>query len=614
MIKLIKKKVSVFILAITLMISFLLPQSVSLAVDLGDNSDDYLHVSGNKVLDSNGKQVRLTGIAWFGFETPNECYHGIWSQKMEFILDTAADNGFNLLRVPLSVQLVNEWRKGSYPETSAVNAFYNPNLEGLNTIEILDASIAYCKKIGLKVMLDMHRTVFSNQTGLWYGSSYTPEDFEACWKWLAEHYKNDDTVIAMDLFNEPYGKPTASEGAKWDGSTDKTNWKYEAEKVGKAILDINPKLLIVVEGVETYPKEGYTYANKDEHNYYYTWWGGNLRGVADFPVNLGSYQSQLIYSPHDYGPSVWLQSWFQGDFNKDTLLRDVWNSNWFYIHENNTAPILIGEWGGKMDDGINEKWMTALTELIEDKEINHTFWCLNSNSADTGGIFMGNDFNDVDTEKLALIQRSLWKDSSGKFVGLDHKINLGKNGTHVSSGITKKATILTPIYPTGQTGFDITQPNATVQVKLTDSSGVVLAGKTVQWKAQSGSLYGLTVNPAIVTTDSNGVATTKVLVMLPTGTTNKVITVDSYLSASFNNDTEYEASTCNAKVYGEFIMNYKNGDVNMDGYVDAIDFALLKKYLFDTGTAIDKLAADMNNDGNIDALDAALLKKALLGL
>jgi endoglucanase len=141
-----------------------------------------------------------------------------------------------------------------------------------------------------------------------------------------------------------------------------------------------------------------------------------------------------------------------------------------------------------------------------------------------------------------------------------------------------------------------------------------LAGKTVQWKAQSGSLYGLTVNPAIVTTDSNGVATTKVLVMLPTGTTNKVITVDSYLSASFNNDTEYEASTCNAKVYGEFIMNYKNGDVNMDGYVDAIDFALLKKYLFDTGTAIDKLAADMNNDGNIDALDAALLKKALLGL
>ncbi|MHB8061895.1 MAG: glycoside hydrolase family 5 protein [Ruminiclostridium sp.] len=432
-----KKKISLFILVIILMISFLLPQSVLFAADSSDNSDDYLHVNGNKILDANGKQVRLTGIAWFGFETPNECYHGIWSQKMEFILDAAADNGFNLLRVPLSVQLVNEWRKGIYPETSAVNIFYNPDLEGLNTLEILDASIAYCKKIGLKVMLDMHRTVFSNQTGLWYGYSYSPEDFEACWTWLAEHYKDDDTVIAMDLFNEPYGKPTAAEGAKWDGSTDKTNWKYEAEKVGKSILNINPNLLIVVEGVETYPHEGYTYKEKDEHNYYYTWWGGNLRGVAEYPVNLGSHQSQLIYSPHDYGPSVWLQSWFQGDFNKDTLLRDVWEPNWFYIHERDIAPILVGEWGGKMDGGINEKWMTALTEFIEDTEINHTFWCLNSNSADTGGIFMGNDFNEIDTEKLALIQRSLWKDSSGKFIGLDHKINLGKNGTHISFGISK---------------------------------------------------------------------------------------------------------------------------------------------------------------------------------
>ncbi|EMS73472.1 cellulase family glycosylhydrolase [Ruminiclostridium cellobioparum] len=429
-----KKRKIIIIFTFILAIAFILQVQMVSAQDAADNSDDYLHVSGNKIFDKYGNQVRLTGIAWFGFETPNECYHGIWSQKMEFILDTAADNGFNLLRVPLSLQLVNQWRKGIYPQTTAVNIFYNPGLEGLNTLEILDASIAYCKKIGLKVMLDMHRTTNSYQTGLWYGNSFTAEDFEASWKWLAEHYKNDDTVIAMDLFNEPYGKPTAADGAKWDGSTDKNNWKYEAEKVGKAILDINPNLLIVVEGVETYPYEGYTYAEKDEHKYYYTWWGGNLRGVRDYPVNLGSRQSQLVYSPHDYGPSVWMQSWFQGDFNKDTLLRDVWGPNWYYINGENIAPVLVGEWGGRMDKGINEKWMTALTDFIEDTGISHTFWCLNSNSADTGGIFLGNEFNEIDMEKLALVQRSLWKNTNGKFIGLDHKINLGKTGTHVGAG------------------------------------------------------------------------------------------------------------------------------------------------------------------------------------
>jgi len=31
--------------------------------------------------------------------------------------------------------------------------------------------------------------------------------------------------------------------------------------------------------------------------------GGNLRGVRDYPIDLGKHQKQLVYSPHDYGPS-----------------------------------------------------------------------------------------------------------------------------------------------------------------------------------------------------------------------------------------------------------------------------------------------------------------------
>lgn len=425
-----KKIISKMIVATILAIS-IIPAAVY-ASGKTEYNDDYLHTDGNQILDSDGNRVKLTGIAWFGNETSNNTYHGLWANTIDDMLDKVADNGFNLLRVPLSVQLVNEWRQGNYPEPDSINYYLNLDLEVKNSLEVMDESIKACKKKGIKVMLDMHRIENVGQTNLWYTDKYTAEDYEECWKWLADYYKNDDTVIAADIFNEPHGKGYRQEEcAKWDNSQDYDNWKYEAEKVGKSILDINPNLLIVVEGVETYPTEGNDYSSKDISDYYGTWWGGNLRGVNDYPVNIENHKNQVIYSPHDYGPGVSSQSWFKDGFTKDSLIEKAWRPNWFYIQEDNIAPVLIGEWGGNMDNGANQKWMQDLADFIGENNINHTFWCLNPNSGDTGGILQY-DFKTVDTEKLALVEPTLWKgESSGKYIGLDHKINLGKNGTHV---------------------------------------------------------------------------------------------------------------------------------------------------------------------------------------
>lgn len=421
--------------AITLFTIILLCIFPSMKASASDLDDDYLHTDGNKIYDSNDNEVRITGVAWFGMETPDYNLHGLWSNSLSDILDITADSGFNTLRIPLSVELVSKWRNGEYPMGASTNGEKNADLVDKNSLQVLDAAISYCKKVGIKVMLDIHRIESSGQTNLFYTKKYTVDDYEKCWEWLADHYKNNDTVIAADLFNEPHGKAYWSEdGAKWDGSTDCNNWRYEAIKVANKILKINPNLLIVVEGVETTPKEGYAYeSTKDENNYYGTWWGGNLREVKNYPVDLGKYNNKVIYSPHDYGPSVSMQSWFQKDFNKDTLINDAWEDNWLYIHDNNIAPILIGEWGGRMDGSINEKWMNELASLISEKGLSHTFWCLNSNSGDTGGI-LKDDFKTVEEAKLKLVQKTLWKDeSSNKYIGLDHKVNLGKNGTHVVS-------------------------------------------------------------------------------------------------------------------------------------------------------------------------------------
>ena len=112
-------------------------------------------------------------------------------------------------------------------------------------------------------MIDIHSasTDASGHTvNLWYNSKFSFDDWLAALEWFAGYYKDDDTVLAIDLKNEPHGKGDdiqKGNGAKWDDSTDLFNWKYAAEKAAAVVLAQNPKLLIMVEGNEVYPKEGY---------------------------------------------------------------------------------------------------------------------------------------------------------------------------------------------------------------------------------------------------------------------------------------------------------------------------------------------------------------------
>ncbi len=382
-----------------------------------NNNDDWLHTVGNKIVDRNGKQVWLTGTNWFGFNTGTNAFDGMWSCSMKDSLHEMANRGINILRVPISTELLQKWSKGNAPSPTSVNYNENPELKGLNSLQIFDKALEYCKQYGIKVLLDVHSAKtdpMGHLKPLWYDGNITTEMFYSAWVWVAQRYKNDDTIVAFDLQNEPHGE------ARWDNSNSSNNWKNVAQECAKRILAVHPNILILVEGVEI---------TSDNTGTHYNWWGGNLRGVSKYPINLGAHQDQLVYSPHDYGPKVSKQSWFYNGFNKDTLYKDCWRDNWAYIHEQNIAPLLMGEWGGFMDGGSNEKWLYALREFMIEKRIHHTFWCFNSNSGDTGGL-VKSDFKTWDEAKYNLLKPALWN-IGGKFVGLDHKIKLGDNGTHI---------------------------------------------------------------------------------------------------------------------------------------------------------------------------------------
>ncbi|PYG86544.1 dockerin type I repeat protein [Ruminiclostridium sufflavum DSM 19573] len=55
-----------------------------------------------------------------------------------------------------------------------------------------------------------------------------------------------------------------------------------------------------------------------------------------------------------------------------------------------------------------------------------------------------------------------------------------------------------------------------------------------------------------------------------------------------------------------------NGDANGDGSIDALDLAMVKKFLLGNTVDMNKENADVNDDGSVDALDLAAIKKILL--
>ncbi|MER5888208.1 cellulase family glycosylhydrolase [Streptomyces sp. NPDC001941] len=391
---------------------------------------DWLHTSGNKIVDADGREVWLTGANWFGFNASERVFHGLWSANMETITRQLAERGINILRVPISTQLLLEWKNGQAAVPNGINYYENPELQGRTSLQVFDAFLALAEKYGMKVLLDVHSAEADNSGHIypvWWKGSITTEQFLTAWEWVAARYRTNDTLVAMDIKNEPHGKQTENPRAKWDDSTDQDNFKYACQSAGRRVLAVNPEVLILCEGIEIYPKDDRTWTSTAEGDYHFDWWGGNLRGARNHPVDLGAQQDQLVYSPHDYGPLVYQQPWFQGDWNRTTLERDVWDPNWLYLHKTNTAPLLIGEWGGLLDNGPNQKWMTALRDLIVENRISQTFWCVNPNSGDTGGL-LNNDWKTWDEAKYALLKPALWQ-SGGKFVSLDHQVPLGGAGS-----------------------------------------------------------------------------------------------------------------------------------------------------------------------------------------
>ena len=280
-----------------------------------NGSEGFLSTSGNQIVDRNGTPFHIVAVNWFGLESVDLVPHGLYDRDWRGMMDQMKSLGFNTIRLPFASATLDEGARPVGGVTGGVNLHLNDDWlvsgkydwtkpieqqQAITSLEIMDRIIDYAGKIGLRIILDHHRSelgVGALDNNLWYSDNYSEARWQSDWEMLAKRYAGNPTVIGADLHNEPHGKPWEDDdAATWGDGNAATDWRMAAEKAGNAIGAVNPDWLIFVEGIETYNGETY-------------WWGGNLQGVEDHPVRL-NVANKLVYSPHDYPNSVFSQEWF----------------------------------------------------------------------------------------------------------------------------------------------------------------------------------------------------------------------------------------------------------------------------------------------------------------
>ena len=343
----------------------------------------------NGKLKVNKKRFYIKGANWHGAESETFVPAGLWKQHVNFFLGFLEEHDFNAIRIPLARDTVME-----NPEVSTYTA--NPWIKkGWTSLDVLDYVIKRAQDYNILVMLDIHRMdrdkwPDKGDYGGWKKNSESDGEKKVrkAWQKLAKRYKGMWNVFAADIANEPHG-------LSWD------EFASGVERIAKHIHAIAPHWLIFVAGVGHSPGHG---GAKSSYEFL---WGGNLKGVKNRPVKLGK-ANRLVYTPHTYDPVQHKHSYALKNNYSTSILPTVWDDHWGYIRSiKNSAPIVLGEWGGIWDEtkGFLKKLESYLNKN-SDSMPGSFFWTMTGNSGSTGGLLKKDDkWNKPENDKLDLLAK-----------------------------------------------------------------------------------------------------------------------------------------------------------------------------------------------------------------
>jgi len=346
-------------------------------------------VSGGRIYDDAGKEIQLKGVNWFGAENESHVVNGLWARGYKDMIQQMKSLGFNAVRLPFCPITLD-----NVTLTEGIVYGYNPDLQGLKSLEVYDKIVYELDAQGFYILLDHHRPDCKQISELWYTSSYSEQAWIDDLKFVANRYKNVAGVIGLDLKNEPHGKAT------WGTGNTATDWNTASEKAATAVLGIAPNWLMFVEGIQENMPNGTSVCSSDWGHFY----GENLEPLNCTASKIRS--DRLVFAPHTYGPDVYDMA----DFNDPSFpanMPAVWERHFGFLSP--AHPVVLGEFGGEYGwgDARDTTWQNALVDWLVSKQMTSSFyWSWNPNSSDTGGILM-DDWTSVRTDKMALLE-SLW--------------------------------------------------------------------------------------------------------------------------------------------------------------------------------------------------------------
>jgi aryl-phospho-beta-D-glucosidase BglC (GH1 family) len=303
------------------------------------DAEAILKISGNKIIDENSNTIKIKGINVIAYsDDQNVESSTVWNYSYynidQYDMQRIQAMGFNAIRLSL-------WYK-FFEEDS------NPNTYKESGFQWLDTIIGWAKEHHIYVMLDMHAPQGDGFQGpnssnaFWTDDSYKTR-FKNLWKAIAKRYKNEPTVYAYDLINEPC--PPAEE-----------DYRTLIQDTISLIRTEDPNHIINVE--VSFASNGTDAGN---------------------PFQLDNTEN-IIYDFHYYDPwdSYTDDSstvYGEGSLNKTTLTSLFEDFSDFYTTR--ALPYTISEFGQKYATYSNKNaqgWISDFFDIMKDKGTNAYFY------------------------------------------------------------------------------------------------------------------------------------------------------------------------------------------------------------------------------------------------
>jgi len=284
---------------------------------------------------------------------------GLEFKPLKHLISLLKNADFNCIRLEFSAEMVQK-----NPVVRQELLRPNPQLIGKTAIEIYQIIVKELTDNGLMVILDYHMLDAGwccdpfDENGLWYNSRWPEDQVIEMLSRMVEINKNNSMVIGVDIRNEirpiikftyflghKFFDPINSHHPTW-GTGLKSDWAGAAERFGNKVLEINPNLLVFIQGMFILEPRDIKIITKGAIPKF----PQTLKDVARKPLQL-IVPNKLVYSAHDY---VWhynVDDWEK--FTYEDYKKEA-EKNWGFITKD--YPLFLGEFGAHLFNIRNQSY------------------------------------------------------------------------------------------------------------------------------------------------------------------------------------------------------------------------------------------------------------------